>query len=99
MRAKAAGVRVSPPRYPARYRSRRAGGCVLFSVACILVPRFSLRRGGLPLAEILMDECNRHAAFADARSHPLDRAMANVADRKNTRHAGFQQIGVALERP
>src|ERR1700682_1914821 len=98
MRAKAARV-LSPPRCLARYRSGRAGGRVRFNMTCILLPRFSLRRGGLPLAEILMDECNRHAAFADARSHPLDRAMANVADRKNTRHAGFQQIGVALERP
>src|SRR2546430_7568259 len=67
--------------------------------ACILGSRIDLRCRGLPLAEILMDECDRYAAFTDARSDALDRAVANVADRENARHAGLQQIRIALERP
>src|ERR1700680_3519493 len=66
---------------------------------CIFGSRIDFRRRGLPLAEILMDEGDRHAAFSHARSDALDRTVANVADRENARHTGLQQIGVALERP
>ena len=61
--------------------------------------RINVRGVPLQLAEILVDKGNRHAAYTDARGDALDRAVANIADRENTGHAGFQQIGVTLERP
>src|SRR5437588_5933563 len=92
----------SSPRTAWIRRPRQKGSCSLYAClggARILGSRIDLRCRGLPLAEILMDECDRHAAFTDARSDALDRAVANVADRENARHAGLQQIRIALERP
>src|SRR6185503_5653217 len=51
------------------------------------------------LAEILMHERDRHRAFADARSDPLNRAMSYIADDKDTRHVCFQKTGIALQLP
>ena len=45
--------------------------------------------------DILMDEGDRHAALADARGDAFHRAVANVARRKDSGNAGFEQIWVA----
>src|SRR5581483_1183071 len=46
-----------------------------------------------------MHELNSDRAFSHARRDAADRAMAHIADRENTRRTGFQQTGVAVERP
>src|SRR5690348_11753262 len=51
------------------------------------------------LLKISVHERDRHAAFADRRRDALDRAQANVAAGEYARHAGFEQIRVARERP
>src|SRR5690348_1472635 len=51
------------------------------------------------LLQISVHERNRHAAFADGRRDALDGAQANVAAGEYARHAGFEQIRIAGERP
>src|SRR5437763_987677 len=51
------------------------------------------------LGQVLVNECNRHAAFADTRRDALDRAVANVARGENAGNAGLEQIRIARERP
>ena len=46
--------------------------------------------------EISVDEGDRHAAFSDSRRDPLDQAQSHISAGKNTRHACFKQIGVAI---
>ena len=46
--------------------------------------------------EISVDEGDRHAAFSDSRCDPLDQAQSHISAGKNTRHACFKQIGVAI---
>ena len=45
--------------------------------------------------QILVDEGDRHAAFADGGRDPLDRAEAHVAAGKYAGHTGLDEVGVA----
>jgi hypothetical protein len=49
--------------------------------------------------QVLMNKSHGNRPFANGGGHPFDRSMANVAGSEDTRAAGFQQIGVARERP
>ena len=51
----------------------------------------------LLLAQVLVDEGDRHAALADRRGDALDRAEADVAAREDAGDARLEQVGVALE--
>ena len=51
------------------------------------------------LRQELVDNSDSHAAFADCGGHTLDRAGAHVAAGKDARHAGFQQVRIAVQRP
>ena len=46
-----------------------------------------------------MDEGDDHAALAHSGRHALDRAEPDVTAGEDPRHAGLQQIGVAVHRP
>ena len=43
----------------------------------------------------MVDEGDRHAAFADGRGHALDRAEAHVSAGEYALRAGLQQEGIA----
>src|SRR6266478_7187574 len=49
--------------------------------------------------EILVDECNRHAALSHGGRDALDRAQPDIAARKYARYARFEEIGVPIVRP
>src|SRR5438309_10725942 len=51
------------------------------------------------VAQILVNERDRHAAFADRRRDTLDRAETHVAAGEDARNAGFEKIGIAIARP
>src|SRR5215469_8239428 len=46
-----------------------------------------------------MDELHSNGAFSHPRGHPLHRAMAHIPDGEDSRNIGFEQEGIALERP
>ena len=68
------------------------------SAAALLPPHTSGRSASRSMEE-MVDEGDRHAAFADGRGHALDRAEPHVAAGEYARHAGLQQEGIALELP
>ena len=47
----------------------------------------------------LMDQSNRHAAFADGARYALVRSVANVAGAKESRQAGFKEKWAAIFAP
>ena len=51
------------------------------------------------LAQVLVDEGDRHAALADGGGDALDRAEADVAAGEDAGHARLEQVRVAVERP
>src|SRR4029077_8624560 len=53
----------------------------------------------LHLGQILMHELHDDGALADAGGDTLHRAVAHVTDDKNARNIGFEQAGIAVERP
>src|SRR5712692_6341372 len=53
----------------------------------------------LDLRQILVHELHDDGAFANTGSHALHGTVAHVTDDKNSGHVGFQQSGVAIERP
>ena len=57
--------------------------------------------GGLDrgVSEVLVDEGDRHASFADRRGDTFHLAEANVAAGENARHARLEQVRVAVELP
>src|SRR5580704_1879024 len=59
----------------------------------------SCSAGSLYLGQILMHELNDDGAFADAGSDAFYRAVADIADHKDSRDVGFEQAGIALESP
>src|SRR6266853_386375 len=74
--------------------SRRACSCV----PLIGVP-LSRSFQSLDLRQILVHELHDDSAFSHAGSHALHGTVAHVTDDKNSGHVGFQQSGVAIERP
>ena len=84
----AAGARVShdscasPPPPAANGISRR--GCARAAPGRLL-----------GVAQVLVDEGDRHAALADRGGDALDRAEAHVAAGEDARDAGLEQVGVA----
>ncbi len=46
-----------------------------------------------------MHELDDDSAFADARSDALHRAVTYITNDKYSGHIGFQQAGVAIQRP
>src|SRR5215469_12938747 len=46
-----------------------------------------------------MDELHSNGAFSHPRGHPLHRAMPHIPDGEDSRNIGFEQKGIALERP
>src|SRR5215471_9085828 len=53
----------------------------------------------LHLTQVLMNELHGNRPFSNTRSHPLHRAMANVAHGEDSWNVGFQQEGISLQRP
>jgi hypothetical protein len=53
----------------------------------------------LNLRQILVHELHDDSAFSHAGSYALHRTVAHVTDDKYSGHVGFQQSGVAIERP
>src|SRR5262249_54928591 len=53
----------------------------------------------LDLAQVLMNELDRHRTFSHARSNALDRSMAHVAHGKDSGYVGFQQERVPFQVP
>ena len=49
--------------------------------------------------QILVDEGDRHAAFADRGGNALDRARPHVAAREDAGDARFEQVRIAIVRP
>src|ERR1700677_979708 len=49
--------------------------------------------------QILMDERDRHAAFAHTAGHAFDRTVTNVASAKYTRKACLQRKRLSIKRP
>ena len=64
-----------------------------------LVGSGGLRRRVRQRLEILVDEGDHHAAFADARGDALDRVAAHVAGGEDAGDARFERERAALERP
>ena len=46
-----------------------------------------------------MDELDRDRSFANSRCNSLHRSVAHIPDCKDTGNVGFEQEGIALERP
>ncbi len=51
------------------------------------------------LGQILMHELDDDGAFADAGSDALHRTVADIPNNKNAGDVGFEQAGIAVERP
>src|SRR5205823_3260572 len=58
-----------------------------------------LERACIGLAQVLVDEGDRHAALADGRCDALHRPEAHVAAGEDAGDARLEQVGVALELP
>src|SRR5579862_6155032 len=46
-----------------------------------------------------MNELHSHGTFAHAGGHTLHRTMPHIPNGKNSRHIGFKQEWIAVERP
>src|SRR5579862_9914596 len=55
--------------------------------------------GRFQLPQVLMDEGNRHAAFANRGGDPFHRAEPDIAAREDAGRARLQQVRVTLELP
>src|SRR5438094_8512336 len=53
----------------------------------------------LQLGQVLVHDRDRHAPLSYGGRHTLDGGVADVADREDARHAGLQEIRIALQRP
>ena len=49
--------------------------------------------------QVLVDERDRHAAFAHTAGYPLDRTVTNVARTKHARKARLKRKRLAIENP
>src|SRR2546423_11903829 len=54
------------------------------------------RRG---VSQILVDECDRHAALAHGSCNAFDRPGANVPASEDSGHARLEEVGIAFKRP
>src|SRR6476469_4745192 len=55
--------------------------------------------GSLQAAQVLMDEGDGHASFADRRCHALHGAETHVARGEDARHAGLEEIRITVVGP
>ena len=67
--------------------------------AASLLPPQTSGRSASRSVQKMVDEGDRHAAFADRRGDALDGTEAHVAAGEHARHAGFQQERIAVELP
>src|SRR5260370_41451142 len=51
------------------------------------------------VTQVLMDKLDCDRALANSGGDPFHRTISNVSYRKNSGDAGFEQAGIALQRP
>ena len=54
---------------------------------------------GFAQCQIVVDERDSHAAFADAAGDSLDRTVADIAGTKDAGEVGFERKWFAIQRP
>src|SRR6266567_469514 len=72
------------------------GGIKVPSPRVLILP---VSPAGLSAVEVLVDELDGDRALADRGGHPLDRPVADVADREHPGHAGLERHRRAVQGP